>query len=242
VFSTQTQGRTEVFTNNSDLHRVAVAGGAPVNLTPGNAAPDFAPAVSPDGRRLAWLAGRRENVGGDQARVMVAAVDGSEARVLVGDWDREPASLAWRSDGRALYATAADNGQQKLFQIDARTGQVEALTDRGVVSGFDETDGRLVMAWDASDRPTQILERGRPLTDHNAALLAGTALSKPELFTFAGWNGHPVQGWVYKPVSFVEGRTYPVAHLIHGGPKSPWTTAGATAGTRRPMPPPASVW
>jgi len=223
VFSTQTQGRTEVFTNNSDLHRVAVAGGAPVNLTPGNAAPDFAPAVSPDGRRLAWLAGRRENVGGDQARVMVAAVDGSEARVLVGDWDRGPASLAWRSDGRALYATAADNGQQKLFQIDARTGQVEALTDRGVVSGFDETDGRLVMAWDASDRPTQILERGRPLTDHNAALLAGTALSKPELFTFAGWNGHPVQGWVYKPVSFVEGRTYPVAHLIHGGPKSPWT-------------------
>ncbi|HEV7353519.1 MAG TPA: S9 family peptidase [Brevundimonas sp.] len=223
VFSTRTQGRTEAFTNNSDLHRVAVDGGAPVNLTPGNSAPDFAPAISPDGRRLAWLAGRRENVGGDQAAIMVAEADGSGARVLVGDWDRGPASLAWRSDGRALYATAADNGQQKLFQIDARTGRVEALTDRGAVSAFDETGGRLVMAWDASDRPTQILEDGRPLTDHNAALLAGTALSTPEPFTFAGWNGNTVQGWVYKPVGFVEGRTYPVAHLIHGGPKSPWT-------------------
>lgn len=223
VFSTQVQGRTEVFTNNSDLYRVAVDGGTPVNLTEGNRAPDFAPAISPDGRRLAWLAGRRENVGGDQAAVMVASADGSGARVLVGDWDRGPASLAWRSDGRALYATAAENGQNKLFEIDAASGRVRALTDRGAVSGFDEEGGRLVLAWDAADRPTQILEGDRALTDHNARLLQGTTLSAPELFTFAGWNGETVQGWVYKPVGWREGQTYPVAHLIHGGPKSPWT-------------------
>ena len=223
VFSTQTQGRVEVFTNNSDLYRVAVDGGTPVNLTEGNRAPDFAPAVSPDGRRLAWLAGRRENVGGDQARVMIAGADGSAARVLVDDWDRGPASLAWRSDGRALYATAAENGQNKLFEIDAASGRVRALTDRGTVSALDEAGGRLVMAWEASDRPTQIVEGARALTDHNAALLASTALSTPEPFTFAGWNGDTVQGWVYKPVGWREGQTYPVAHLIHGGPKSPWT-------------------
>lgn len=223
TFTTQDQGRTEVFTSNSDLYRVPIQGGTPVKLTAANPAGDGAPAISPDGRRLAWLANRRENVGGDQAVVMVAEADGSQARVLVGDWDRGPQGLAWRSDGRALYATAAENGHNKLFEIDARTGAVRALTDRGSVSAFDEAAGRLVMAWDASDSPTQILQDGRALTDHNAALLADTVLSTPEPFTFAGWNGETVQGWVYRPTGFVEGRTYPVAHLIHGGPKSPWT-------------------
>lgn len=227
VYSTQTQGRTEVFTNDSDLFRIPLQGGEPVNLTEANNAPDGAPAYSPDGRRLAWLAGRRENVGGDQPVVMVADADGLNARALT-DWDRGPGGLSWRSDGRALYVTAAENGQQKLFEIDARTGRVTALTDQGAVTAHDEARGVLVWAQEGFTSPTQLwVRRGsgeaRRLTDHNAEALARLDLPEPELFTFAGWNGEEVQGWVFKPAGFVEGRRYPAVHLIHGGPKSPWT-------------------
>ncbi|MES2895869.1 MAG: S9 family peptidase [Pseudomonadota bacterium] len=223
VFQAQNQGAGEVFTDNADLFRVALAGGAPTNLTQANRAADYAPAISPDGRRLAWLAGRRENVGGDQPAIVVADADGSNPRTIAGDWDRGPGSLKWSSDGKALYATAAENGQQKLFRIEVRSGVVAAVSGTGTVAGFDEARGRLVLAHESFQGPTQIVEGGRALTDHNAAALAGLDLPKAELFTFPGWNGEPVQGWVFRPAGYVEGRRYPVVYLIHGGPKSPWT-------------------
>ncbi|MDZ4111318.1 MAG: S9 family peptidase [Brevundimonas sp.] len=227
VFSTQMQGRTEAFTNDLDLYSASIEGGPPVNLTDGNPAPDTSPVFSPDGRRLAWLAGRRENVFGDQAVIMVGNADGSDARALTPDWDRGPGALRWRSDGRALYAVAAENGQQKLFEIDARSGVVRAVTEEGTVAGFDEVAGRLVLAQEGFGGPAQIVEISRAalrrLTDHNAAVLAGTDLPEAEAFSFAGWNGEAVQGWVFKPAGYVEGRRYPAVYLIHGGPKSPWT-------------------
>ncbi|MFJ6025324.1 prolyl oligopeptidase family serine peptidase [Brevundimonas sp. NPDC092305] len=223
VFQAQDQGRTESFTDDSDLFAVPVAGGAPVNLTPGNPAADSSPAFSPDGRRLAWLAGRREGIYGDQPVIMIGAADGSGARPLAADWDRGPGALRWSADGRALYATAAENGQQKLFRIDARSGAVTALTDTGTVGGFDEVGGRLVMAREDFESPGQIVEGDRALTTHNSERLNGVDLPDGELFTFAGWNGEAVQGWVFKPAGYAEGERYPVVYLIHGGPKSPWT-------------------
>ena len=40
-----------------------------------------------------------------------------------------------------------------------------------------------------------------------------------EQFTFTGWNNETVHGYVVKPHDYVEGRKYPVAFLIHGGPQ-----------------------
>ena len=231
VYSTQTQGQDggtgEAFTNNSDLFRVSIDGGAAVNLTDDNDAPDFAPAFSPDGRRLAWLAGRRENVGGDQARVMIAEADGSNARVLVDDWDRGPGSLTWSSDGRSLLATAADEGDNRLFRIDARTGEVMGLTDAGAISAVDSRAGVTVYAHDSFARPTQIMtgfgEDASELTAHNREVLEGLDLPVARFFAFPGWNDERVTGWVFQPVGYQEGQRYPAVYLIHGGPKSPWT-------------------
>ena len=227
VYSTQTQGSGEAFTNNSDLFRVSLDGGAAVNLTETNEGSDGAPAFSPDGRRLAWLAGERENVGGDQTVVIVADADGSNPRPLTPNWDRGPGSLSWSSDGRSLLATASDDGQNRLFRIDARTGDVTPLTGRGAISGVENRSNLLVYARDGFDAPTRIMtgvgDDARALTTHNAEAMAALDLPEAEAFTFAGWNDEPVQGWVFKPVGFVEGRTYPAVYLIHGGPKSPWT-------------------
>lgn len=226
LVATKLLGDRNAFTNNSDLYRLPLAGGEPVNLTASNTAPDYNPVLSPDGRRLAWLAGSRENVGGDQPVVMVGSADGSGARALTR-WDRGPGSLTWRSDGRALYATASDQGQARLFEIDARSGDVRALTGIGSVNAYDEKNGTVVYAHEDFTSPTQIyvLKNGQPhqLTQHNAEAMASIRPSRPEEIRFAGWNGEETHGWVFKPANYVEGQKYPTVYLIHGGPKSPWT-------------------
>ncbi len=41
-----------------------------------------------------------------------------------------------------------------------------------------------------------------------------------EPFSFAGWNGETVHGFVFKPADYQPGKKYPVALLIHGGPQA----------------------
>ena len=44
-------------------------------------------------------------------------------------------------------------------------------------------------------------------------------MGKAEQFSFTGWNGDTVYGYVVKPADFDPAKTYPVAFLIHGGPQ-----------------------
>ena len=60
----------------------------------------------------------------------------------------------------------------------------------------------------------------RQLTHLNATVLRGVALGEPEQFTFPGWNGEAVHGYVVKPAGYRPGNKYPVAFIVHGGPQS----------------------
>ena len=59
----------------------------------------------------------------------------------------------------------------------------------------------------------------RRLTNVNADKLAGLDPVMYEQFSFKGWNDETVHGYVVKPHDYQEGRKYPVAFLIHGGPQ-----------------------
>jgi dipeptidyl aminopeptidase/acylaminoacyl peptidase len=62
----------------------------------------------------------------------------------------------------------------------------------------------------------------RQVTHFNAARLASIQFGDSQFFTFNGWNGDTVQGYVMKPVGYQPGRKYPVAFLVHGGPQGAW--------------------
>ncbi|PZQ44889.1 MAG: hypothetical protein DI570_28155 [Phenylobacterium zucineum] len=50
-------------------------------------------------------------------------------------------------------------------------------------------------------------------------------MATAESFTFAGWNGETVQGFVVPPVDLQPGRRYPVVFVIHGGPHGAYDNA-----------------
>ncbi|WP_411016907.1 alpha/beta hydrolase family protein, partial [Salmonella sp. s51944] len=59
----------------------------------------------------------------------------------------------------------------------------------------------------------------RALTPSAGEMLPDVRFGDFEQFSFKGWNGETVHGYVVKPWNYEEGKTYPVAFLIHGGPQ-----------------------
>jgi acylaminoacyl-peptidase len=224
-FSARLAGKTEPWSTNFDIWRVPVDGSAPPeNVTPDNLAWDTAPTFSPDGKWMAWRAMRRPGFEADRFAIMVRNVATGEEREVAPSWDRSPSNLLWSGDSKTLYAIADDVGNTRLFAIDVNTGKASALTGPGHVSGVDVNGGTIVVAREQMDHPTDLFtvsKAGRmaQVTRHNAAKLADLDFGAFEQFSFPGWNGETVHGWLVKPVGFDPAKKYPVAFLIHGGPQ-----------------------
>jgi len=233
IFSARIAGKTEAWSTNFDLFRVPLAGGAaPVNLTPENPAADSAPVLSPDGRTLAWLAMKRPGFEADRNGIMVRDLATGRTRELAPGWDRSAEGLKWSPDGRRLYALAQDVGQQRLFVFDAaRGGTPRPLTGEGHAGGYDVGTSGLVFIHDTLTGPAQVwkarTDGASPvqLTWHNAERLAQVKMGEPTQFSFAGWNGETVHGYVVRPPGAKPGEKFPVAFLIHGGPQGSPATA-----------------
>jgi dipeptidyl aminopeptidase/acylaminoacyl peptidase len=129
------------------------------------------------------------------------------------------------ADGRTLFTTAGDVGQNPLFAIDVATGKVTKLVGDGHVREPQRAGDRLVFGRDTLRSPVELYTVGRDgsglnqITHINQAKIAAAQMDEPAQFHFQGANGDTVYGWVTKPAGFQPGRKYPLAFLIHGGPQ-----------------------
>ncbi len=228
VLSVREAGQTEPWSTNFDLFQVSSTAndGARQNLTESNKAWDTGPVFSPDGKTLAYRAMKRPGFEADRYGIMLRDVATGQTRELAADWDRSADSLTWAPDGRSVYVTAGDVGQTRIFQIMLNGGQPVPITGPGHVGGFDLSKTGFVYAMDRLDAPADLYvktfrgrEMPRQITDHNADRLADKVFGEAEQFSFPGWNGETVHGYVIKPANYVEGQKYPTAFLIHGGPQ-----------------------
>jgi dipeptidyl aminopeptidase/acylaminoacyl peptidase len=224
VFTARDAGREEAWSTDLDLFLVPIDGSAPPRkLTTENRATDTDPAFSPDGSMLAYLAMARPGYEADKQTVMVRDWPDGATRALTAGWDRSADSLAWSADGRTLYVTADDVGQHGLFAVDVATGAVTPVVDRGHVSLVRVAGDSVFHARDSVETPADLWvldDRGeRQLTHLNRSRLRGVSLGLPEQFSFPGWNGETVHGYLVRPADFDATKRYPVAFLIHGGPQ-----------------------
>jgi acylaminoacyl-peptidase len=215
----------------SDLYAVDVATGAARPLTDRDG-PDTSPAVSPDGRLVAFVGYDDRRQGYQTTDLYVMALDGSDRRHLAADLDRSVSDPTWSADGRGLYVQYDSEGRGRVAYVPLDGGAPETVAeDLGGLSlgrpygggSFSVADGRVAYTLARPDRPADVaLVSGggvRVLTDLNGDLVADRALGEvEEIWYESSADGRRVQGWVVKPPDFDPDRQYPLVLEIHGGP------------------------
>ena len=197
--------------------------------------PDQAPTPSPDGSMIAYLGYDDALKSWQQTRLYLMDADGSNARQLAADFDREFSDLRWRADGRALFAMIEDAGELRVVRIDL-TGKVtpEISGIGGTSIGRPYAAGsyslsatrRPVFAYTAAapDKPADIAVAGggveeRELTALNDDLLPHLALASiEEIQVPSRHDGLEIEAWVALPPGFEPDGSYPMILEIHGGP------------------------
>src|SRR5277367_4895838 len=215
LFAARASGSSQGLGDPSNLCSVSTDGrAAPHRLDPKTSLSIGSLALSPNGSELAYLSIDGSPFKATSARIMIRDMKSGAVRPIAPGFDRSPTSLAWSADGATLYAIAEDVGQARIFAINPTAGSATPLTGNGHVTGMDVAKGVVIYSREALDSPSQVFELGagdaaRQLTHVGAESLAQTPMSSFEQFSFAGWNGEAVHGYVVKPTGFEDGHKYP---------------------------------
>ena len=226
VAAIRVAGKGEAWSTNFDLYKIAADGSsAPVNLTAANPAWDTGPVFSADGKTLFYRAMKRPGFEADRFGLMAMDLATKQVREIAPSWDRSADGIVVSKDGATIYTTAQDVGQHPLFAVDVASGTAKPVVAEGSISAFDIAGDTLAFTRNTLKTGDQLFTTtlaGAPLraiTPSAQDMLKDVSFGDFEQFTFAGWNNETVHGYVVKPHDYVEGRKYPVAFLIHGGPQ-----------------------
>ncbi|MGZ8336474.1 MAG: S9 family peptidase, partial [Allosphingosinicella sp.] len=216
---------------NTEVYALDVASNGIRALTERDG-PDGAPAVSPDGRLVAYVGFDDRNRSYENAMLYVMDASGGNARPLTSALDRSVDSPVWAADGRSVYVSYDDHGATRVARIgldgSIRTvaeGLSGAELDRPYTGGNFSVarDGAVAFSGGSATRPADIvLVRGgarRQLTRLNAELLDNKSLGVVRrIETPSSFDGRPIEAWLTLPPGHVEGQRHPLILEIHGGP------------------------
>jgi dipeptidyl aminopeptidase/acylaminoacyl peptidase len=195
-----------------------------------------APAVSPDGRLVAFLHTPSWDAETEIAVVEVGpgGVARGEPRVLTADWDRTPGAPEWTPDGRAIRWTSLSDANTHVFEVEVAGGPVRQVTtgDRTLGSVSVTADGRF-MAYTSEDpaAPAEVFVADasgageRRISGFNDAWREEVALEPARRIEWQVADGTRVEGWVIPPVGHLAGERRPLVLNIHGGPHSAYRNA-----------------
>jgi dipeptidyl aminopeptidase/acylaminoacyl peptidase len=221
-----------------------------INLAPTNAepkrlthriGPDTEPAVSPDGRYIAYV-GFTDRERFYQVRALsVLDRQTGVSSVLTEQLDRDVVAPSFDASGKHIYFQFDDQGQTKIGVIARSGGDVRTLASdlggadigrpygegsmslgRGgdvlYTKGTAQTPSDVAMITKSSPTP-------RVLTDLNSDAVGDTAVdanlsTQPvkEIWLKSSFDGQPIQAWVMYPPGFDTAKKYPLLLEIHGGP------------------------
>ncbi len=233
MFSANRHTNHEFDPQNSELYEVSIADGSVRELTK-RQGPDFEPALSPDGKSIAFLGYDDRFQGYQVTQLYLMDRDGSNPRLVTKNLDRDVENIVWSSDGKGLFFQYDNKGNTKIAFV-GLDGKVTDLTnnvgglavDRPYGGGTFSvaTNGNFAFTHAQPDHLADLAvgsrsgAESRRLTRLNDDLFFQKKLGEvEELWCKSSFDQRNVQAWICKPPGFDPTQKYPLILEIHGGP------------------------
>lgn len=217
---------------NTEVYELSLADGQVKPLT-NRKGPDNSPAISPDGKTIAYVGFDDRYQGHQTTHLYMMSRDGSNPRVATAQLDRDVEEPRWAPDGSGVYFLYDDQGDTKLafYSLD---GKVKDLANHvgsggssysGGASFTAARNGAFAISYDTPTDPGDIAvgsrsdAKARVLTALNEQLFTQKKLGATEEIRFeSSVDKRSIEGWIIKPPDFDPARKYPLILEIHGGP------------------------
>jgi dipeptidyl aminopeptidase/acylaminoacyl peptidase len=184
--------------------------------------------LSPDGSQLLFLSQSNQSFETYYNRkIFVASTAGGEARVLMPQLSYEVDKAIWAKDGKSIFFLANMGVHSELFKVGVEGGKPEQLTNgKHAIAGWSMTSGSGEHVFTSTEMssPGEVwtMEGGSPhkVTSIHEHLTSEFKLPRSEAITWKGADGVTVEGVLYYPLDYQEGKRYPLAVQTHGGPQA----------------------
>lgn len=227
-------------------------------LVPGCDGSISAAAFAPDGISVALLIAKNADDRYASNEIFIAndiRKSGGLSRIKVLDADHEPwklspESIKWSNDATKVYITAEQRARVKLFMLQVKpcadawpppASCITELTSGGAISDYyvltDASTEKQILVTKTDFTDSSIYALVDSGTGNNTLISSfsksgskfGLCESQVSEFYFKGAQEQAVHSWIMKPSFFDSSKTYPLALLIHGGPRSSWADAWSTS-------------
>ncbi len=225
VFSSLRTEDSELAWRESEVYAVNVVSSSIRQLTT-RRGQDGSPLPSPTGDLIAYRGLDFHTDTYRNSGVYVMNLDGSDPRLITGDFDESINGMQWAHDGSGLYLTVSAEGARNLYFV-STTGGVSELTSGDHMLSLSSltADGLAVGTFTSPHVPSDIVAFAldnpgarTQLTHVNEDVLGGVTLGDVEEIWYESVDGFQIQGWILKPPDFDPSRKYPLMLSIHGGP------------------------
>jgi dipeptidyl aminopeptidase/acylaminoacyl peptidase len=213
-------GESEVWLMNGD-------GGEARQLTK-NSVSESEAELSPDGKWVSFVSDSNESFEPYyNDNLFLVPAEGGTHRMLLGSMPYEVEDATWSRDGRSIFFIANTGVRSELFRVDVASQALTQLTrgDHALVQWryLPEADEH-VFGIDERENPgdVHVLPAGggtpKRVSHVYEYLARDFRLPRQEAVRWKGEDGVEVEGLLFYPLDYEEGKRYALAVQTHGGP------------------------
>ncbi len=230
-FSANLHENHEFEPRNSEIQELTLGNNSIKALT-NRLGPDNGPALSTDGKFIAYTGFDDKYQGYQLTQLYLMNANGTNSRMISGDFDRNIKSIIWSYDGKGLYFQYDDKGDTKIGHI-STAGKVSQVSKNlgglslgrpyNAASYTVSNNNKFAYTLGGTDHPADLgtfyKGNNQRITKLNDDLFSYRNVAEvEELWWESSFDQRKIQGWLVKPPNYDPSKKYPLILEIHGGP------------------------